>query len=68
MMVEPLCLAMTSTHVIAASNDTIFVWMYNAAAGLYLHSVSSTTYTAQQTVTLSVLTVVCQAVLISYCE
>ena len=34
MMVEPLCLAMTTTHVVAASKDTVFVWLYNPIAGV----------------------------------
>lgn len=33
MMVEPLCLTMTSTHVVAASADTVFVWLYNPVSG-----------------------------------
>lgn len=32
-VVEPLCLTMTSTHVVAASGDTVFVWLYSAASG-----------------------------------
>ncbi|KAL0027242.1 hypothetical protein WJX77_006308 [Trebouxia sp. C0004] len=32
-MVEPLCLTMTSTHVVAASGDTVFVWLYSSASG-----------------------------------
>jgi len=32
-MVEPLCLTMTSTHVVAASVDTVFVWLYSSASG-----------------------------------
>ena len=31
--VEPLCLTMTSTHVVAASVDTVFVWLYSPASG-----------------------------------
>ncbi|KAL3151657.1 hypothetical protein ABBQ38_012645 [Trebouxia sp. C0009 RCD-2024] len=33
MMVEPLCLAMTATHVVAAAKDTVFVWLYNPTTG-----------------------------------
>ena len=32
-LVEPLCLTMTSTHVVAASADSVFVWQYSPAAG-----------------------------------
>ena len=32
-MVEPLCLTMTSTHFVAASGDTVFVWLYSPASG-----------------------------------
>lgn len=34
MMVEPLCLAMTATHVVAAAKDTVFVWLYNPTTGV----------------------------------
>ena len=72
MMVEPLCLAMTSTHVIAASNDTVFVWLYNPAAGVYLQGKLDCPYKISQSlalniVRLSVLKDVCQAVLVSIC-
>lgn len=35
MMVEPLCLAMTATHVVAAAKDTVFVWLYNPLTGAH---------------------------------
>lgn len=44
MMVEPLCLAMTSTHVVAASTDTVFVWLYNPVTGAHCLSGCITLY------------------------
>ena len=35
--VEPVCLTMTSTHVVVASADTVFVWLYNPTSGMRLH-------------------------------
>ena len=36
MTLEPLCMTMTSTHVVAASSDTVFVWLYNPDSGARL--------------------------------